>query len=60
MGLIGGVIAGLKMAFDAYTEWQKKKIEDMFKAAENRINSFVSKTKQLMSQLNIFNKTNSA
>lgn len=60
MGLIGGVIAGLKMAFDAYVEWQKKKIEEMFKAAENRINQFANRAKQLMGQLNTAQKNNSA
>lgn len=60
MGLIGGVIAGVKMVFDAYVEWQKKKIEEMFKAAENRINQFASKAKQIMGQLNTSNKNNSA
>lgn len=51
LGLLGGVIAGVKIAFDSYCEWQKKKIEELVNAALSKIEAFQKKTASLFGQL---------
>lgn len=51
MGLLGGLIAGVKIAFDAYCNWQKKKLDELVNSAVSKIEAFRKRTSSMFGQL---------
>ena len=45
------MIAGVKIAFDAYCNWQKKKLDELVNSAVSKIEAFRKRTSSMFGQL---------